>query len=196
MTDPTRDNSKTRQNVSPEAFAKFLERLSPDEEEAARRYTRLHEKLIGFFSMKGIPDAPGAADETLDRAAIKIAAKAIVPDVNNYCIGIARNIVKERLRHVHRENSAFQNFIEDLANSSEEQVERIYLILKPCFDQLEADEQNLLVAYCQVIRGSARIEHRRQLAESMKTTMLALRMRVTRLRKTLTDCVKKSSAEN
>jgi predicted transcriptional regulator of viral defense system len=193
MTNPTGDDSKTRRTVSPEAFAKFLEFLSTDTEEAARRYMRLHEKLVGFFNMKGISDSPGAADETIDRAVIKMAAGTPVSDVNHYCSGIARNLAKERLRQMQRENSAFRNFIEHLANSSEEQVERIYHILKPCFDQLASEEQNLLVAYCQVIRGSARIVHRRRLAETMQTTMLALRMRVTRLRKTLTDCVRKSS---
>src|SRR2546423_6723938 len=63
MTDPMQDNSKTRQNVSPEAFARFLEFLSPDTEEAGRRYTRLHEKLVGFFSLRGISDSLSAADE-------------------------------------------------------------------------------------------------------------------------------------
>jgi hypothetical protein len=195
MTDPIRDNTKTRQNVSPEVFARFLEFLSPEPEEAGRRYTRLHEKLVGFFSMRGISDSPGAADETIDRAVVKMAAGASISDMNNYCLGIARNIVRERLRYTQRENSAFRNFIEHLADSSEEQVERIYQVLKPCFEQLTAEEQQLLAAYCQVIRGSARIEHRRQMAEKMQTTMLALRMRVTRLRKILTDCVRKSSRE-
>jgi hypothetical protein len=39
------------------------------------------------------------------------------------------------------------------------------------------------------LRGRARSEHRRRLAEQMKTTVVALRMRVTRLRGTLSDCV-------
>jgi hypothetical protein len=193
MTNPIEDHSKTRRNESAEAFKRFLESLSLDTEEAGRRYTRLHEKLVGFFNMKGISDSDGAADETIDRAAVKIAAGTPVPDVNNYCMGIARYIAKERMRHVQRESSAFRNFIEHLANSSEERVERIYLVLKPCFEQLGNEEQSLLAAYCQVIRGSARIEHRRQMADTMNTTMLALRMRVTRLRKILADCVRTSS---
>ncbi|HEX8888604.1 MAG TPA: hypothetical protein VF779_05485 [Pyrinomonadaceae bacterium] len=195
MTDPTRSDAKSRQDVSPEAFRQFLAVLSPETDEASHLYTRLHKKLVGFFNLKGISDPIGAADETIDRAAIKIAAGTIVPDANRYCLGIARNLIKEKLRHTQKEISAFRSFIEQLANSSEAQVERIYRILKPCFEQLASEEQQLLVAYCQVMSGSPRSEHRRQLAENMKTTMLALRMRVTRLRKTLTDCVKKSSDE-
>lgn len=195
MTDPTLDNSKARQNVSPEALAQFLECLSPNPDEAGRLYIRLHEKLVGFFNLRGISDPLSAADETIDRAVIKMAAGALVPDMNKYCSGIARNIARERMRLMQREVSAFRNFIENLADSSEEQVERIYRVLKPCFEQLVVEDQKLLAAYCHVSRGSARIEHRRRLAETMKTTMLALRMRVTRLRKVLTDCVKKSVNE-
>ena len=58
---------------------------------------------------------------------------------------------------------------------------------------LADDERTLLVAYCRVMRGRARAEHRRELAASMKTTVTALRMRVNRLRETLTECVEKRS---
>jgi hypothetical protein len=195
MTDSSQESSKDRQTVETDAFARFLESLSPDAEEAGSRYARLHKKLAGFFSLKGISDPASAADETIDRAALKILGGALVPDVNKYCLGIARNLIKERYRIAQREHSAFLKFIGDLADATNEQVERIYLILKPCFEQLASEEQELLLAYCQVPRGRARAEHRRHLAEIMKTTVLALRMRVTRLRNILTDCVKKRSID-
>lgn len=196
MIDSHQQNSKNNQTVESEALTRFLELLSPDPEEACLCYTRLHEKLVGFFRLKGISDPASAADETIDRAAIKIAAGASVPDASKYCLGIARNIAKERYRHAQRESSAFLKFIENLADAADAQVERIYLILKPCFEQLAIEEQKLLTEYCQVMRGRARAEHRRQLAELMKTTVLALRMRVTRLRSSLTDCVKLHSNDN
>ena len=195
MTDSHRKNSKNRPNVNPEVFARFLELLSADTEEAGHRYTGLHKKLTGFFSLKGVSDPVSAADETIDRAVLKIGAGTVVPDADKFCLGIARNIVKERSRLRYRENSAFHKFIEDLSNSSAEQVERIYSILKPCFEQLDVEEQQLLLAYCREIQGRARAEHRRKLAETMKVTVLALRVRVTRLRNTLTDCVQKQSTK-
>lgn len=176
-----------------EVFEQFLKLLSPDAEEAGRLYICLHMKLTGFFSLKGISDPASAAHESIDRAALKIYAGTVVPDVNKYCLGIARNIAKERLRLIQRENTAFNNFIEDLSNSSAEQVERIYSILRPCFEQLAVEDRQLLMDYCHEIQGRARAEHRRQLAETMKMTMLALRVRVTRLRSSLTDCVRKRS---
>ncbi len=179
--------------MNPEVFARFLQLLSPDTEEAGRCYTRLHKKLIGFFSMKGLSDPVSAADEAIDRAVLKIDAGAVVPDVDKYCLGIARNIAKERSRLRQRESTAFHKFVEDLSNSSADQVERIYKVLKPCFEQLAVEERQLLLAYCHEIQGRARAEHRRRLAETMKLTLLALRVRVTRLRNSLTDCVRRRS---
>lgn len=191
--DSSEETPKSRQAVSSDAFSRFLESLSPDAEEAGRRYARLHKKLVGFFSLKGIYDPASAADETIDRAALKIAAGAPVPDADKYSLGIARNIAKEKYRSAQRESTTFLTFIENLADAADEEVERIYQVLKPCFEQLSSEEQQLLLAYCQVLQGRARAEHRRQLAEAMTTTVLALRMRVTRLRSNLTDCVTKRS---
>jgi hypothetical protein len=193
MTDSPQNNSKSRHTLSPESFAQFLGFLSPDTEEAGRQYTRLHEKLTGFFCLKGISDPVNAADETIDRAAIKIAAGVAVPDVNKYCSGIARNIAKERFRRAIREDSTFHRFVEDIASYSDEEVERIERVLKPCFEALTPEDQSLLLAYCQVMRGRARAEHRRKVAEDLQSTVLALRMRVTRLRSNLAECVKKHS---
>jgi hypothetical protein len=156
----------------------------------------LHKKLIGFFNLKGISDPVSAADETIDRATLKIAAGTPVPEVDKYCMGIARNIAKERWRRTQREHSTFLNFMAGLADNSDEQVERICRVLKPCFDALAVEEQELIAAYCQVSSGRARADYRRQLAESMNTTVLALRMRVTRIRSILSDCVTKHSNDN
>jgi hypothetical protein len=181
--------------VSPEDFARILTLLSPDPDEAGRRYTRLHQKLTGFFSMKGVSDPLSAADETIDRAVTKIVAGAILPDAEKYCFGIARNVAKERRRTMHREIVSFQEFIQAVDDFPVDQLERILGILKPCFEQLTVEEQQLLVGYCQEIKGRARAEHRRQLAETMKVTVPALRIKVTRLRTRLTDCVQHRSSD-
>lgn len=196
LIEPTEYHPKKQRNVSPEALARFLEVLSTDTEEAGQRYTLLHRKLVGFLNMKGVPDPMSTADEVIDRAVLKIADNTRVSDVSHYCLGIARNVAKEKLRGLRRENSAFMSFIESLADTSEEQIERISRVLKYCFEQLTLEEQNLLSSYCQIFRGQARAEHRRQLAATRKTTVLALRMRVARLRGVLTNCVEKRSTDN
>ena len=179
--------------MSPEDFARVLALLSPDTEEAGRLYARLHSKLTGFFTFKGISDPLSAADETIDRAILKIRAGTVIPDLEKYCLGIARNIAKERHRRAKREDRASHEFQAGIDDSPVEQIERISDILKPCFEQLPVEDQQLLSEYCRELQGRARAEHRRQLAEAMKLTLLALRIRVTRLRNKLSDCVQKRS---
>jgi DNA-directed RNA polymerase specialized sigma24 family protein len=181
--------------MNSEDFTRFLELLSSTSggEDGGKYYCRLHGKLEGFFAMKGLHDPADAADATISIAVRRIAEGVPVPDAGKYCMGIARNIVKERLRGEHRESKAFLKFIEDLDNDSGEEVTRIAQVLKPCFELLPAGDKELLVAYCQVLRGRARAEHRRELAAKMKTTVQSLRMRVKRLRETLTECVEKRS---
>lgn len=196
MTNSPQIDSRGRQRVTREIFERLLESLSADAEEAARLYTRLHIKLAGLFSLKGLSDPAEAADETLDRAAVNIAAGANVPNVEKYCLGIARNVAREKLRLARREGSTFLSFVKDLPGLGPEQVERIYLILQPCFEKLAEADRELLTRYCQVMRGRARAEHRRQLAESLNISTVALRMRVTRLRDNLTDCAQKLSKQS
>lgn len=181
--------------MSPDDFTRLLESLSPDRDEACRCYNRLQEKIAGFFRMKGLSDPEGAAGEVLDRAAVRISGGANVPDVAKYCFGIARNVAREKWRREQRESSIFLLFIQSLTNNSAEEVERIQQILKPCFEELPEEDQKLLLGYCQVPQGLSPAEHRSQLAETLKITRLALRLRVMRLRSSLADSVRRR-AEN
>lgn len=173
-------------------FASLLTFLCQDDpDEASRRYLRLHQKLTGYFRLKGMFDPVNDADDTLDRAAEKIVKGQEIPDIDRFCIGIARNVVLERLRAKKREESAFLKFLaNNQDNSTEALLDRITNLMKPCFEQLPKDDRDLLTSYCQVPSGVDRAEHRRQLAHNLKSTIAALRIRVTRLRRGLENCVK------
>lgn len=179
-------------------FSHFLELLSSagGGEDGGKCYVRLLKKLEGFFTLKGVSDPVGATDTTIALAARKIAEGTPVPHPERYCMGVARNIAREEQRRQRREAKVFLGFIEDLDNDVPEQVARIDQVLRPCFEQLPERDKELLVAYCQVLRGRARAEHRRELASRMNLTVQALRMCVTRLRETLTKCVEKQSKES
>jgi hypothetical protein len=178
--------------MTTEDFTRFLELLSSTGgEDRVGHYLRLYRRLEGFFTVRGVCDPTGATDATIDVAVRKIVEGTPVPDVGKYCMGIARNIVKERLRGERRELKAFIGYIENRDGGSGEEVVRIDEVLKPCFELLTAEDQELLRDYCRDLRGRARAEHRRELAARMNTTVQGLRMQVTRLRKELTDCAKR-----
>src|SRR5262245_17746127 len=80
-------------------FSRLLTFLCPDDpDEAGRRYLRLHQKLEGYLRTRGVADPSAAADDALDRASRRIAEGAEVPNVDNFCLGIARFIIKEGWR--------------------------------------------------------------------------------------------------
>jgi DNA-directed RNA polymerase specialized sigma24 family protein len=166
-----------------------------DPDEAGRRYLRLHQKLEGYFRTRGIADTAAAADEALDRAARRIAEGAEVPNVDNFCLGIARFITMEGWRFNTRESTAFLQFLEQHQHASAEQIDR-FSLMKSCFEQLPQYDKNLLNSYCSVLRGQARAKHRRELAEGLNVTVSALRIRVTRLRQGLEECLKKLSSNH
>lgn len=174
-------------------FSTFLTFLCPDDpDEAGRRYLRLHQKLEGFFRTRGVADPSAAADEALDRAARRIAEGAEVPNIDSFCLGIARFIIMENWRINTRESAAFLEFLERHEQATEEQIDH-FSLMKTCFEQLPKYDQNLLNAYCVALSGKERAKRRRELAEKLGKTVEALRIRVTRLRQGLEECLKKLS---
>ena len=176
--------------VNTPPFTALLDFLCPeDPNEANRHYLRLHQKLAGYFRLKGMSDPVNDADDALDRAGKKILEGVPIPDIDRFCMGIARNVVLERLRNKKREESAFLQFLEH-SQKDNTLVDRITNLMKPCFEKLPAEDRDLLHSYCKVPPGMSRAEHRLLLAERLKSTIAALRIRVTRLRRALEECVK------
>jgi DNA-directed RNA polymerase specialized sigma24 family protein len=192
MPNNSADNLNDDEGVTRESFAALLEALCPgDPEEGTRRYLRLHQKLAGYFRLRGTSDPGRDADDTLDRAGQKIIEGGDIPEVDRFCFGIARNIILERGRDKKKEESAYLEYLDrSHDNSTEVLVDQIMNLMKPCFERLPEDDRDLLTSYCKVPLGSSRAEHRRKLAKSLKSSISALRIRVTRLRRALEDCVK------
>lgn len=172
----------------------LLRALCPDDpDEAIRRYQVLHQKLEGFFRLRGMYDPVTDADETCDRAEEKLGKGFNIPDITRFCMGVAKNIVHERLRNRKREEWAWLELIGySQDKSTAAVVEKIMNLMKPCFEELPEDDQELLIEYCKV-SPRERAQHRCTLAENLKLSIAALRIRVTRLRRRLQDCVKRLS---
>src|SRR5512132_2150469 len=87
------------QEVNAQPFTALLAFLCPeDPNEAINHYLRLHQKLADYFRFKGMSDSLADADEALERAGKKILESVAIPDIDRFCLGIARNIVLENLR--------------------------------------------------------------------------------------------------
>jgi hypothetical protein len=173
-------------------FTRLLNFLCPDDpDEAGRLYLRLHQKLAGYFQFHGVADPIASADEALDRAGRRIAEGVEVPDIDKFCLGIARFIIKEGWRFNTRESAAFLQFLERHDHAPDE-TDR-FSLMKTCFERLPQTDRELLISYCVAPPGRARARYRLELAEQLNFTVTAMRVRVTRVRRSLDDCVKELS---
>ena len=160
-----------------------------DPDEAGRRYLRLHQKLTGFFQLRGVADPTVAANEALDQAAKMIAQDTDVPEINVLCLRIARSMLKEGSRHNTDESTAFLKFLEQQEYATDTRMNR-FSLMKTCFEKLSKDDQDLLDWYCVSPSGPARIGYRVELAGRLNTTVKALNIEVTRVRRGLDECVR------
>lgn len=178
------------QEVNAQPFTALLAFLCPeDPNEAINHYLRLHQKLADYFRFKGMSDPLADADEALERAGKKILESVAIPDIDRFCLGIARNIVLENLRKRRKQQSVFFEFLERTKTDGSD-VDKITNLMRPCFEKLDSDDRELLKSYCNIPSGKSRADHRRELADSRGWSMAALRIRIMRLRRDLDDCVK------
>lgn len=176
-----------------DGFARLLERLHPDADEAAGAYERLRAKLVRFFDWRGLPMPDDCADEVLDRLARRLHETAI-DDVQKYSYGIARLVALEQQRA-----PAFAPLDENLtlaASAPPDDVEGT-TALQDCFDRclagLPEENRRLLLRYYDGERAS-KIANRRSIASMLGVTHTALRNRVQRLRDSLERCVQACAA--
>ncbi len=188
------------------AFESLLRWLHPDREQAGVKYEELRVKLTRFFERFGSRFAEEGADETLQRAACKLAegVKVFSDNPYSYCRGIARNLMLEQWRD--HEKSATS--LDDLpprniptiqpgedASRQRERLERERLLecLEGCLQSLP-DESRLLFLEYQHDAGRAKIDRRSSLAERLGIDITALRNRLTRLRKKIEACTLQCAA--
>ena len=66
--------------ITPEAFARLLQRLDPDADRAAAEYEKLRLALEKFFDWRGSRSPDEGADETIDRLVARLGGEGVVED--------------------------------------------------------------------------------------------------------------------
>ena len=183
-------------NLTSQNFERLLAKLSADERQAAVAYTNLRDSLVRFFRLKGDHEPEAAADETLDRTALKVAADTPIDNVTKYSFGIARLIFLERLRGENREKSAAVGFYgaRIVAPNVEESDDFQYM--RDCLRRLPADERDFLQSYFADDSHDNLIVIRQRLTAENGVSINQIRVKVSRLRKRLEDCVRGRREKN
>ena len=164
-------------------FDRLLAWLDPDRERAAIRYEEIRRRLIKMFEARGFVEADLMADETFDRVAIKLReiADTYVGDPVFYIYRVAHFIMMEWWRHQP------PPLLPPPPDPWDEKEPR-YACLDSCMSKLKPDDRQLLLDYY-TDQGREKIERRRELAEARGLSDNALRIHLTRLRKTLRECI-------
>ena len=176
--------------LTAESFDRLLDALSADKTEASIAYARLRDSLVRFFQIKGDAAPETAADETLDRVALKLARNAVIDDVRKYSFGAARLIFLERLRAVKKEKLAVEEYYAEsnLRNESRENAESSPL--QECFESLENDKKVLMKNYFADLPHAILVRQRQRLAADERVSIDQLRIKICRLRQRLKECVR------
>ncbi len=165
------------------AFDRLLKTLDRDRERAALAYEDLRERIMGLLQWWGAGRAAELADETLDRVAQKLEEGAVIADgsLGAYVRGVARMVFYESTREPSEQLSD-----RELVSPATDDSEAALVCLDRCLASLAHDERKLVLRYYD---NGRRAELRQRIADEMKISMSALRIRTHRLRDRLERCV-------
>jgi len=180
---------QSKKEVTPESFARFLNWLDPDRDRAGEAYEQLRYSLSTYFARRRCIYADELVDETLNRVIVKIDEP--IENKMGYCYGVARNVYRESLR---KERPRVDIDDVTLVAPQAEEESFPHECLDKCLQKLSPDSRDLLLGYFSEAK-TQKIEIRQRISNTLKTTQTALRMRIMRMKKTLTLCVKQCMNE-
>ncbi len=170
-------------------FERLLDFLGgTDATSKAEKYRQVRDRLESFFRWRGLGDASGLADDTLDRVARRVEAGEVRTSTPNaFVVGVARMVALEAGRKDRKDVNIDDRSIA-APEAAEPEDELRLRALDGCLEGLVTAERNLVLAYYRD-EGPSRIQGRAKLAQSLGTTVEALRVRAFRLRARLEQCV-------
>jgi len=179
--------AKTQESkeLTAERFACFLAWLDPNVDRAAAEYERLRFRLTAYFSARRCLFSDDLADEVINRVALKIGAEEI-ENKPAYFFGVARNVLLEYLRR--EKNHVNIDDITVAARPEIEETDETIEMLDKCLAELSDENRALILDYMSENKR-AKIDLHKRISESLRTTQTALRMRISRIKRSLRICL-------
>jgi DNA-directed RNA polymerase specialized sigma24 family protein len=185
------NKSRSEWSLTQEAFEKLLAAFSPDRDAAARQYEALRTKLIRFFEWRAVGLADDRADETLNRVTRRIDQGREIDNVVAYAYRVAYLVFLEALREPELTDIDQETIHPSTVEPQFEDPE--HEPRQSCFDRclegLTSENRKIILSYYQDERR-AKIQLRKNLADQLKISLDALRIRTHRIRKGLEECIK------
>ncbi len=174
--------------VSKTSFDQFLAILDSDREIAGEKYEALRHRIVKFFEWRACATPEDLADQTIDRLVRKVSAGEDVRDHVNYAYGVARFVYLENRKLANR----VEAISEDVPSTSspEGEADDRMSCLELCLNKLPETSRRIILGYYREER-QAKIDHRKKLADELRISANALRIKALRIRAKLEECVLK-----
>jgi DNA-directed RNA polymerase specialized sigma24 family protein len=185
---------RTKTEITQEDLARLLGWLAPDEDEAAQKYEEIRKGLIKFFYFRGCADPETLADETFNRVSVKIAAVEFDGNVKQitYFYSFASKIFLEDLTE--RKKIAAKSKQIVLKFEKKDKLDKPNnpgsVCLETCLKKHPPQERQILLRYYS-FRKNEKTEMRKKLADEQGINLEYLHTKISRLRKTVGDCLRK-----
>ena len=184
---------KDRWELTGDTLACLLHALSPENDLALARYTRLQQRLTFFFMRHRCLSPEDLADEVINRVARALFEARVISNLEAFALGVARMVVREDQARFLREQQSHQEAhrnritMEPTSVESEREIEA----REAGYASLPPSSRQMLTQY-HTGNGAIRINGRQQLAQEMGISMGALRKRVFDLQAALRENVKRT----
>lgn len=168
-------------DMSPEDFERLLQWLGPDRDQSSKRYVELQAHLTRWFYFQGCRRPEDLTDQVWDRIAKKLPS-AVTPNKDTVCLllGYARNVLREYWSEMSRFDEESDPDEGGARNNDSVLAEVRTLCLDLCLKGLDDDDGQLLREYHKYEPGH-KSEHRKAMAEARRSTLNAIRLKVSRL---------------
>ncbi len=160
---------------------RLLDWLSPDREEAGRKYEEIRQRMLSILIARGLANAEDLADEAFDRVTRKL-PEILTSYTGNpalYFYGIVYKLLHEQKRP-----PAPPRF-----HLSIDPLEQKPGCLKKCLAKLSREKRLLIIAYYRD-SDEKKYERRKKIATHLGLTDNALKLQLHRLRATLEECLR------
>jgi DNA-directed RNA polymerase specialized sigma24 family protein len=177
--------------ITPKDFSGLLEYLSPDADEAAKKYEEIRARLIKYFYFRGCFDPEALADEAINRITVRLPETRFTDTAAfaGYFYSFASNIYLEDLRRRKKVVS-----IEEITSETNDHAEEtghssVSACLERCLLTHPPKERNLVMEYYSFGKGESS-RQRKRMAVEQDMSEQSLYAFVARVRKSLRECVK------
>jgi DNA-directed RNA polymerase specialized sigma24 family protein len=200
VNDSSRPRETPRWQLDEGALRALLRTLDADPARAAREYERLRARLVRYFSLHGVPHALDATDEAFNRMARRLSEGEVVVNVEAYLAGIARLVMLEERRKLHRERAVLTRLVGPegpYAPPPDEPLppaDALRAAFEAGLAELPQDARAMLTDYYNG-GGSERMRARDAMARRLGLSIQSLRNRMLRLRQRLERAVQRKLDE-